>query len=343
MFIYYIVLFCASVLAFLYDKIKSQIFWIGSFVLVWLFAGIRYFVGIDYESYTLIFLTIANSSTEPGFRFINLLISIIGLNVQWVFLISSFITFYFFYKGISKYSTDIFLSVFLLLFCGFFIESLNIVRQYIAISIFFYSVQFILSKNLMKYVLCIGLASCFHYSAILLISAYFILNLNIGKWWYLVLVVAFLLPFVLPITSVFSLIPGYDIYFPASGLEREDSGSANLGIGFLSKLLIGGVCLYYYDRIVDTSEDSRLFLNGFLTYLFLLSFFRDFIVVVRLGYYFHIFLILLIPKFIQIFDDKSKPVVYILILIYGIMLLTINLSGAESKLVPYDYTLDFLK
>ncbi|WP_343320940.1 EpsG family protein [Sphingobacterium multivorum] len=343
MYIYFIVLFLASIAAFFFDITKKKIFWIISLVIVVAFAGLRYYVGIDYESYTLIFLTIADSSTEPAFRLINLIISVLGLNVQWVFIISSFITFLLFYKGIEKYSTDIFLSVFLLLFCGFFVESLNIVRQYIAISLFFYSIQYVVSKNFAKYIFWILLAACFHYSAILLIAVYFILDIEVGKWWYLILFVAFVLPFVFPIASILGLIPGYDVYFSSTGAEREDNGSANLGIGFLSKLLIGGVCLYYYDRIIDASKESRLFLNGFFVYLFLLSFFRDFIVMVRLGYYFHIFLILLIPEFVKIFEKKSLPVVYIFILMYGLLILTISISNPETKLIPYDFTMDFLK
>jgi hypothetical protein len=64
---------------------------------------------------------------------------------------------------------------------------------------------------------------------------------------------------------------------------------------------------------------------------------------VRLGYYFHVFLLLLLPKFIQIFDKNAKIVGYILFLVYGILLLLINLSDSDAKLVPYNYFINLLE
>lgn len=340
MIVYYVVLLFSSILGSISEVTKSKFFWNISLLAVSLFAGLRYFVGIDYESYTFIFASIAGSQTEPAFRLINLIIFLLGLNVQFVFLISSLITFTLFYKGIKRNSDNLFLSVFILLFCGFFIESLNIIRQYIAISIFFYSIRYIIDKDLVKYLICIALATCFHYSAILLILAYFLLNINVGKLWFPILCVAYLLPFVLPIQAVFGLIPGYDVYF-SSGGNTDANESAELGIGFLSKLLIGFACLTYYDRIIYKSEDAKLFLNGFFIYLFLLSFFRDFMVMVRLGYYFNIFLVLLIPKFFQIFDNRARFILWALFILYGFALLAINLLDTQANLVPYNFQIIF--
>lgn len=344
MFVYYVVLFFSSLLALFSEITKNRFLWILSLLTVSLFSGLRYFVGIDYESYTFIFASIADSKTEPAFRLINLIVLFLGLNVQFVFLISASITFGLFYKGIKKNSDNLFLSVFLLFFCGFFIESLNIIRQYIAIAIFFYGIKYIINRNFLKYAFCILLASCFHYSAVLLILAYFILNINIGKLWYPILCFAYLLPFILPIQAIFGLIPGYDVYFSSgNGSNTEANGSAELGIGFLSKLLIGFSCLFYYDRIVSLSKESKLYLNGFFLYLFLLSFFRDFMVMVRLGYYFNVFLVLLIPKFFQIFDKNARIVLYVLFLLYGFALLSINLLDTQAKLVPYNYIIKFFE
>lgn len=336
--VYILTLFLSCIFALFYKITKNKLIWIISLLIVSLFAGLRYFVGIDYESYTFIFASITNSKTEPAFRLINLIIFFSGLNVQFVFIISSLITFSFFYAGIRKLSNDVFLSVFILLFCGFFIESLNIIRQYIAISIFFFSIRYIINKDFKRYLLCIACAVCFHYSAGFLILAYFFLRFNVGKWWFLILCSAYILPFVLPIKLLFGLIPGYNVYFGDVSAANE---SAQLGLGFLSKLLIGFVCLSYFNKIISFSSESKIYLNGFFTYLFLLSFFRDFMVMVRLGYYFHVFLLLLVPKFIQIFDKNAKVVGYILFLGYGILLLLINLSDSDAKLVPYNYFINF--
>lgn len=341
MLVYYLVLFFSSLLAFFAEVTKRNFLWIISLLTVSLFAGLRYFVGIDYESYTFIFASIADSTTEPAFRLINLIIFFLGLNVQFVFLISSLITFTLLYKGIKRNSDNLFLSVFTLLFCGFFIESLNIIRQYIAIAIFFYAIQYIKSKKLIKYALCIAIASCFHYSAILLIVAYFILNINIGKLWFIILGFAYLLPFILPIPTIFGLIPGYDVYFSLG--SNTDNGSAELGIGFLSKLLIGFSCLFFYNQIVNSSKDAKIYLNGFFLYLFLLSFFRDFMVMVRLGYYFNVFLVLLIPEFFKVFDRNARIVLYVLFLLYGFALLSISLLDEQAKLVPYNYQINVLE
>lgn len=271
MSVYFIVLFFSSLLILIFEITKRKLFWNISLLVVSLFAGLRYFVGIDYEAYTFIFNSIVGSQIEPAFRLINFIIFLLGLNVQFVFLISSLITFSLFYKGIKRNSSNVVLSIFLLLFCGFFIESLNIIRQYIAISIFFYSIRYIIEKNLLKYSVLIVLATSFHYSAIFLIFAYFLLNKNIGKLWFFFLFIAYILPFIMPVHLLFGLIPGYNVYFnpdKAAGVNFN----ADLGLGFLSKLLIGFICLIYYDKIISKSNNAILYLNGFFIYLFVLSF-----------------------------------------------------------------------
>jgi len=51
---------------------------------------------------------------------------------------------------------------------------MNVIRQSIAFSIFFWSIQYISNRKLMKYIAAITLAVCFHKSAIILYPVYFI-------------------------------------------------------------------------------------------------------------------------------------------------------------------------
>src|SRR5690606_24008100 len=73
----------------------------------------------------------------------------------------------------KKHSRDYFLSA--LCFVGFpmfFLESLNIVRQFVAISIIFYSITYIHEKKFTKFLTCVLLACMFHVTAFVAVIMY---------------------------------------------------------------------------------------------------------------------------------------------------------------------------
>ena len=162
----------------------------ASFILIFIFLALRYNYGNDYKNYLTIYLNLTNFGLddisdimiyEPGWIFINILFQPLGyfLMIAAISLVNCLI----YYHVISKYVPVKYywFAIFIYIFYpGFMLIHLSAMRQSIAIMIFMYSLNFIIEKKLVRYLLCILMASIFHYSAILLLPLYFINIIN-GK------------------------------------------------------------------------------------------------------------------------------------------------------------------
>lgn len=144
----------------------------------WLFfaliCGIRWNVGSDSVGYMIVFRDgrIREESVEHLWNF--LVQSIHGLDLHYTIgmAITGFVQIYFTTKLTSKYR---YILIFfpIVLFGGvYFIGWCNAVRQMMAASIFVYSIQYILNKKFIPYVMCIFAATQIHHSAQVLYVMY---------------------------------------------------------------------------------------------------------------------------------------------------------------------------
>ena len=193
MIVYILVIF----VAILFSNVKSKdlntgklnkykFMYFCSFVILFVFSAIRYDVGFDYSyTYTKFYnqLVLGYNVThfEPLFLLLNKFVYCVFDNVDFVFIISSFITVGLMFKTIKKQSSIIPLSVFLLIGSRFYFYSFTQVRQYIAIAIFIYSLQFIIEGKFFKYIIHILIASMFHKLALAYIPLYFVRNIRLTK------------------------------------------------------------------------------------------------------------------------------------------------------------------
>jgi len=142
--------------------------------------GFRYEVGVDWEGYKQTFELIkANPQVqfndqymEIGFFFINRIIADLGLSYQWMFFVVTFITWYFYFKSLPDFLLPLLL--FFLFVDEYFFWGMNGVRQFTAMSIWMLATQYIITKNVKKYILLLLLASLIHRSVLILIPFYFI-------------------------------------------------------------------------------------------------------------------------------------------------------------------------
>lgn len=154
-------------------------FWICIIIFTFL-AGFRAsFVGNDTEEYLRIFKEVdsnnydfSTSRYEIGYLIFNKLISLFCNNGQVVFIVSGAFIYYSVGRFILKYSRMPLLSLLLFLTYGYFSSSMNILRQFIAISILLYSFSYILKGRFVKFLLIVILASLFHTTSFLFIFAY---------------------------------------------------------------------------------------------------------------------------------------------------------------------------
>jgi hypothetical protein len=302
------------------------------------FSGLRYGIGIDYSSYWLIFNTIENSHTEPGFRILNIFLKIF-FGPQSIFLFTSLVFILLVNKSINffldRYQT---IALFLLLFSGFLIESFNILRQYFAIAIFFYSVRFIYAEQRKKYFFSVLIAASIHVSAILLLPFYWILKVKYNRYFlFLCIALSLCFSYIFPLKLILERIPYYGNYL---SLYRLSNPAGDLGVGFISQFFIVCVLIYYYEYLI-TDTKRRISFNCFVFYIVFMSLFKDYMVFLRFAYYFHIFVIVLIPLLLSLFTERSRFVIYIGIVVYALLLFYVTTSSPSSYIIPYSFNVDF--
>lgn len=168
--LFYVISFIITTFLFrLHLKHDSKFFLVLSFLIPCLVGGLRFNVGTDYYIYS--YISQESSSVDLCFNIINHIATSLG-GGNWIFFIYNFLSLLFAYLGIKsidkKYQSLSLISyLFLYYTLGF-----NIMRQMLSVSIFFYSIQFIKEKRIIRYYICALLALASHTSAIITLFVY---------------------------------------------------------------------------------------------------------------------------------------------------------------------------
>ncbi len=219
--IYYFSLF--SIL-FLFSKISSmpnfnrEKLWLISLFFLILILGSRYYIGGDYFGYMNLYnkMGYLEEFVAVIFQIEILFYSIlyichkIGLSYFFVNFLLTFILIYFFQRYAKNFNNPFF--VLLISIPILFIPiSINFVRQGIAISIFLYSVQYLISGRYLKYFFFIIIAAMFHKFSIIYFLFYLVYEENfIRLYRYILFLISCL--FGLFILSFFVEIPLFSVW-----------------------------------------------------------------------------------------------------------------------------------
>ncbi len=282
---------------------------VAIFVLLASVSACRIAVGNDYWGYRDQFILIMQGryvSFEWGFNLVVWLIqSLFGYdNYLPVFAVFSIATSYFFVKAIYDQAEWFLATVFLLMTSGYYFSSLNSVRYYFVLSIALYAMKYVLRKEYGKFILWIAFAACFHKSIIVVIPFY------IGARWlaerkipkFLYIAGAGLVASLLIFQNVYrEIIFFFYPYYRDSAFDTGDISITNIAkcLGTLVLVLI------YYKSAVKENIQNRFyfFLNigGLVIYTFG-SFIPE---ISRIGYYFIISQIFLIPGVLITITNKK--------------------------------------
>ena len=160
--------------------------------IAFLVSALRYDVGRDYLSYRNSIETLnsnyhASELINKGLFYVSHVIQA----PQFYFVVTTTLIFILLDKTIRRYSRFYTISFLVFLsFPIFYANSLTIIRQFVAMSIIFYSVRYIFgNRNPLKFALLILLAMGFHYSAIAAIPMFFIHKIRIKTWVFIALLV----------------------------------------------------------------------------------------------------------------------------------------------------------
>lgn len=219
-------------------------------------SAIRFEVGTDWQIYDEYFYAInegTNKFREPLFNLLNRIIYLFTDNSQWLFVAVSALCLIFTFLAIYKQSKYIPFSIILYFLSTVYFNSLNQLRQAVAMSIFLFAAQYISKRDWKKYFFWILVASCIHLSAIIYIPVYFLHHWKADLKKHIVLfgIVVVSMPVLkVVIIKVISFTP-YAWYF-----ESMFKGNDFLLAGFLISFIIL-VLFEYYNYVGNRGEDKE--------------------------------------------------------------------------------------
>lgn len=247
-------------LAIFSDLIKNKLFdFLSVFFTVTLLsilsASRSSSVGTDTETYIYYFskynfglIDWVNFGIEPLFGWIVNLCNYFNFsNYFWYFLVFSLIFNGFMVSSVYKLKNRTILISIFLGYSTLYFYSFNVIRQSIAISIFFYSLFFLVEGKIVKYFILTIIASLFHYSA--LFNLFFILFRLLG---YNVRLISFIIP---------TLVGSYFL-------------TTQYLIGFLSSLTGSDKASNYIDKVQVEGGISRFVIILFIFVISYIFYFR---------------------------------------------------------------------
>lgn len=174
---------CSCFLSIIKDyKDKKRILFVYIIILVY-FSSFRFGLGQDYEGYLNRidwenYLSVISWINEPLISILSIVIEKTQFTPLLFFAFFSSITIpclftYFSHKDNSYLLSTI--ALFTLLPTLYF-NTFNLVRQFTAAGLFFFSIQYIEKKKFLPYLLCMLVAASIHLSALFLIPLFFIIN-----------------------------------------------------------------------------------------------------------------------------------------------------------------------
>jgi hypothetical protein len=194
---FYLLIFILLFLNALFDFVQvSSSFRKFSFLISLFFlffiVGFRFQTGVDWPAYESILNKTADlseiflpygyqrifSSLDFGFCLLNSIVKTIGGGIQVVFAIIAFTNYFFLYFGLSFFTKKYLNTSLLLYFLLFFFQyDMSGIRQGLAMSIFIFSLRYVVNRNIIKYIGCLFLAFSIHWTALILIPVYFLYNI----------------------------------------------------------------------------------------------------------------------------------------------------------------------
>ncbi|SDF71854.1 EpsG family protein [Sporolituus thermophilus] len=305
----------------------KKLFSILILFIVLVVSGFRYRIGWDYDHYMYLFekLDTIDISSEISLTIIINLLKSLSLDFQALFLFYSLFTLLFLWQGIKYYSQFPVMSLlFYVLIPELYWTSFSEIRQFLAISIFFYGSRFIIERNLLKFTLVLLVAAFVHTSAIFLWPLYFFVTKYYKKVFHISLIILSItisanklqLPYLQTIFEIFDL---KYIYY-VTNIEYTKSLSSNI----IQWIFIPFWLIILIKRINAESRKCDLLVVNMLTLGLALDYLTDFSQPLnRIIYYFVIYRIILLSWIAEFFIIGSRKIInYAIIVFLAIIFLT---------------------
>lgn len=325
---------------------QNKIIKIGSYILAglsfFIVSAIRYDVGTDYlfryaPDYVKMGQGINISNLEIGYRIIVWICLLFTKDYAILFIVTSAIIIGLTFYTIYKESTYPILSVAIYFLAGYFFYSLNLMRQFLAVSVLLFSYKYLVDKKYVKFIIGAIIAFLLHSSSIIFAVAFFLCNREV-----------FDLKRTIVISVLFLLFGKFVWHYVVELIVNHTRFAVYIGSKFdktqfrLSDIIVNAilyVIIYYlYKHTKDVGRKEKFFLNMQACSLFFVILTSTMYLLFRLSFYFSIFNIISIPYFIKKSDisNKKKIIVVVILLITLIGNITkTNIIGNVGEVKPY--------
>lgn len=317
------------------------------YLLLGYISAVRYDVGTDYRHYAYVYQWtndpwINRTYEEPGFRALVKLCGYLGWSYQSIFIISSFLL------SIACYVFTInfvhkenwFLFAFLFICGGSYFSSMNLVRQYMAMSFMLIALVLLKQKRTICSIMMILLAVLFHKTAIFMALPILIVYAfkNIRKiyviiWTYALVSVVSIVGLSKTVAFVMQIVPFWQGYTTSIFLLQRDY-TALLKVVFPTLLFI---YIYNSNRILkkDNTYFSQFIFYGALLYSSLSFLGAGNIAIWRIVELFAPFFYVYICNS-TIFKISGKYFIYILVIAYYILFTVVTIFQMNGNgVMPY--------
>ena len=273
--------------------------------------GLRYNVGIDYANYETIYNDAYSDGAlfiEPIWNWLNNFFRSFGFRARIFFFWTSLVIVVGFYKGIMKMSISFYSSLFLFLVCGFYFESGNLIRQYVAMALLFAGFYDFLVSKWWRYMIWVSAAALFHTSVLFIIPLLFLARIHFSVL-SLVLIIILSLLFGDQIlnTLINVIMPSLqEIGKYQYTADDFDTGVSTGLLKIFYHLLIFLILILYARFKATTPSWFYILLNMVVIGLVIYNVCYSFMAARRLYLYFFSYIIIVIPYCLKGFKYSSR-------------------------------------
>jgi transmembrane protein EpsG len=340
-YLIYIVLLLIYVALGLFAEYSTKRYYKLAFIffqtnLLIVFCSFRYGIGTDYFSYRSAFFDISyyGMRFEPLYKSLNQAVLFLFNDYRVLLFICSSITLPLINFVYLKLSRNYALSSFLFISCWFFFESLNAVRQFIAIGFVLFACYWIYQNRKTLFMLFGSMAVLFHYSAAVALVIFLVFWILKKKQRIYTIVLIALSIVALLYDILISRYSGY--LFLYEHFLRIDESIGIKPMLFHLIILLPAFALVGYSKCKDSQILVPLLMSvtGVL-FFFLLT---KNIFFYRISFYFSIFETILLPNYLSLARSRIMSLILVISLIlYGLLSFYLGMRQNNSGVIPLSF------